>query len=144
MNGLSFEQATRYAEWLSELTGERYRLPDHEEAESLYRPGAPEENTLDYWAGYPPNPEDAEALLRLLEGLPGEAPLLRPVGQFPGRGEDELVFDLGGNAAEWCLSSEGEGVLCGGSADRPADPTSYGGLASPPYRGMRVVRDTSP
>lgn len=55
-NGITFEQAKSYCEWLSKLTGKEFRLPTAEEGKSLYAPRTGE-NTLDYWAGYTVNPD---------------------------------------------------------------------------------------
>ncbi len=57
-NNVSFEKAKAYAEWLSKTTGENWRLPNEDEAAKLYE-GLSGENTLDYWAGYALNPDDA-------------------------------------------------------------------------------------
>ncbi len=140
VNGVSFEQAQAYVRWLSELTGEPYRLGGAEELRSIYDSARGNENTLDYWAGYSPNPDDAERLAEKVTELPGDAPLLEPVGSFAGRGGDDLVFDLGGNVAEWTVGANGQGVLLGGSADLPADAKARGAEAAVPYRGFRVVR----
>jgi len=134
-----FDRAAAYCRWLSEKTGGKYRLPRGDEADKLYGDeDAAGENTLDHWAGYAVNPDDAAALLAEVKALPGAATLLRPVG-FKGRGEP-AVFDLGGNAAEWTQGEDGKGVLRGGSADRPADPKAKGD-AGDAYRGFRVVRE---
>ncbi len=98
-----------------------------------------DENTLDYWAGYAPSPEDAARLRDQAAALGGEAPLLKEVGQFRGRGKGETVFDLGGNVAEWTVGADGAGVLAGGSADHPAGATGPSAKAGEPYRGLRVV-----
>jgi len=65
------------------------------------------------------------------------------VGSFPGQGtpDEELIFDLGGNVAEWVLKKDGKGVLHGGSADRPADAKQGSNRAAPEYQGFRVVRE---
>ena len=44
-------------------------------------------------------------------------PLLKPVGSFPGQGkrDEELIFDLGGNVAEWVLTADGKGKAIGGA-----------------------------
>ncbi len=139
-NGVTFEQARAYAGWLSERTGERYRLGTADEMKAIYGSADGEENTLDYWAGYAPNPDDAARLLEQAAKLPGDAPLLMPVGRFPGRG-DEPVYDLGGNVAEWVVGADGGGVLMGGSADRPKDPKARRREAGAAYRGFRVVRE---
>jgi hypothetical protein len=51
-----------------------------------------------------------------------------------------LVFDLGGNVAEWVVGKDGKGTLRGGSADTAADPKGRKAEAAPEYRGFRVVR----
>ena len=80
--------------------------------------------TLDYWAGYLPNPEDAERLRLEAKKLTANSTLLKPVGSFrpDGTAEQEPIYDLGGNAAEWVLTRDGKGKIIGGSADCPADP----------------------
>ena len=139
-NGVSFEQAMAYATWLSKLTGQTYRLANESEVKEIYEGATGNENTLDYWAGYAPNPDDAERLGEKIKELSGGVPLLREVGQFQGTGEEELVFDLGGNVAEWVIGSDSKGKLLGGSADRPADPKARPQDAAEAYRGFRVVR----
>ncbi len=139
-SGVAFERALAYVEWLSELTGEPYRLGSADEVKALYRSTDGSENTLDYWAGYSLNPDDAERLAKKVAELPGKAPLLREVGRFQGRGEEELVFDLGGNVAEWVIGAGGRGELMGGSADLAADRKARDAEAAEAYRGFRVLR----
>lgn len=133
--GVSFEQAHAYAAWLAEKTGRRFRLPTIEEAEKLAEAAGDEGNTLDRWAGYDVNPDDAERLGALIGELGGEAALLLPVGSLPGK---DGVFDLDGNAAEWAVGAGGEGVPAGPSADHPADERGRS-MASPACTGLRVV-----
>jgi dipeptidyl aminopeptidase/acylaminoacyl peptidase len=140
VNGVAFEQAREYCAWLSKTTGKTYRLPNAEEADTLYDKSEPGENTLDYWAGYAVNPDDARRLKEKIKELGGNAPLLREVGRFRGDGEEDLVFDLGGNVAEWTTDKNGKGVPRGGSADAPANPRLRISPAAPEYRGFRVVR----
>jgi dipeptidyl aminopeptidase/acylaminoacyl peptidase len=160
-NGVTFDQAQAYCKWLSDLTGETYRLPDEKEAADLYK-SRTGENTLDYWAGYAVNPDDAEKLQEKLKDLGEGAPLLRPVGSFPpdvddkdspagssaeaaaGSDANELVFDLDGNVAEWVVAADGSGKTMGGSADRPADPKARLTPAAAPYTGFRVVHIPPP
>jgi len=99
------------------------------------------ENTLDYWAGYAPNPEDATKLREAAKKLNGTAPLLKEVGRFHGQGRDdeEPIYDLGGNVAEWVLTRDGKGKVIGGSADCPADAKANC-TPAPEYVGFRVVR----
>jgi dipeptidyl aminopeptidase/acylaminoacyl peptidase len=139
-NGITFAQALAYCQWLSQRTGEAYRLGTEAEMESVYKSAQGTENTLDYWAGYKPNPDDAARLHAKMKELKGEAPLLKEVGSFRGAGEDEPVFDLGGNVAEWCASKDGRGKVLGGSADQAADPKARGAQPAPAYIGLRVVK----
>jgi dipeptidyl aminopeptidase/acylaminoacyl peptidase len=137
---VSLEDAKAYAAWLSRETKQDWRIPYEDEVKSLYenREG---ENTLDYWAGYAPNPEDATKLREAAKKLNGAAPLLKEVGSFHGQGQDdeEPIYDLGGNVAEWVLTRDGKGQVIGGSADCPADSRSNCQPA-PEYIGFRVVR----
>ncbi|MCC6536177.1 MAG: prolyl oligopeptidase family serine peptidase [Bryobacterales bacterium] len=136
-NGVAFEKAKAYCEWLSKRDGVRYRLGTEEEMKAHLKASA-KENTLDAWAGYAVNPDDAGRLASLVEGL-GPAVLLKPVGSYAGQGEDPL-FDLGGNVAEWVVDAKGAGKVLGGSADRPADASATV-TARPEFTGFRVVRE---
>jgi formylglycine-generating enzyme required for sulfatase activity len=140
-NNIPFEKAKGYAAWLSGLTGQTWRVPNEDEVASLYQ-GSAKENTLDYWAGYAPNPDDTRRLKAKVEELGGGAPLLKQAGSFPGAGEDgePLLFDLNGNVAEWAVNKEGGGTTIGGSADQPSDPRAQSGSAAMEYTGFRVVR----
>jgi len=137
---VTFDRAKAYTEWLSKLTGQTWRLPTEKEASGWYEK-KDGENTLDYWAGYAPNPDDTNRLRQKVKELGGTAPLLKPVGNFTGQGREDqqLVFDLGGNVAEWVALSDGKGKAEGGSADCPADPRSSC-TAAEEYIGFRVVR----
>jgi dipeptidyl aminopeptidase/acylaminoacyl peptidase len=141
-NGVSFEQAKAYADWISNLTGQGWRLPTEKESSGWYdkREG---ENTLDYWAGYAPNPDDTDRLKQKVKELGANAPLLKSVGSFAGQGQEDepFLFDLGGNVAEWVTTADGKGKVTGGSADCPSDPRSVC-TAAPEYVGFRVVRGT--
>jgi hypothetical protein len=142
-SGVSLADAQAYAAWLSKETGQTWRLPYEDEVKDLYenRDG---ENTLDFWAGYAPNPEDAAKLREAAKKLNGPAPLLKEVGNFHGQGKDdeEPIYDLGGNVAEWVLTRDGKGKVIGGSADCPADPKTTC-TPEPEYVGFRVVRDAA-
>jgi len=134
--GITFERAKAYAAWLAERTGRAFRLPTATEAETIAEAVGDGGNTLDRWAGYTPNPDDAARLAKILEPLAG-TPLLLPVGSLPGTGDDP-VFDLDGNAAEWAVAADGSGVALGPSADRSTDPAGTA-KPSPAYTGLRVV-----
>jgi dipeptidyl aminopeptidase/acylaminoacyl peptidase len=142
-NGVSLEKAQAYVKWLAKLTGEQWRLAYEDEVRGLYN-NHEGQNTLDYWAGYSPNPEDALRLRDKAKELASTAPLLKQVGSFrPEGGEnDEPIFDLGGNVAEWVLTRDGKGKVIGGSADCPADPKSNC-TPAPEYVGFRVVRGSA-
>jgi len=137
---ITFDQAKAYAQWLSKLTGQTWRVPIENEIASLAEK-KDGENTLDYWAGYAPNPDDTKRLHEEVKELAGNAPLLKPAGSFQGQGgeNEEVIFDLGGNAAEWVVAPDGKGKVIGGSADCPADPRSTC-TPAPEYIGFRVVR----
>ncbi len=138
VTGRTFEHASAYVEWLSEEAGKAFRLPTLKEMEKLVGAGLDGENTLDHWAGYPVNPGDAGVLRDKLEDIGAPGALLHPVGRFTPVGE-ESVFDLDGNAAEWVVDDEGEGVPFGGSADMPKDDEGLDLSPGSTYRGFRVV-----
>lgn len=142
-NGISFEKAKEYCAWLSKQTGRVYRLGTLQELQAIYAEADGPENILDYWAGYEVNPEDRERLLAEIRQLPGKAPLLREVGSFKPLSSKALLYDLGGNVAEWVTGEKGAGVIRGGSADRTADERdSLRGRPAPEYVGFRVVQET--
>ncbi len=143
-NGIAFEQAKAYCAWLSRVTGQRYRLPGEDEAKLLADKAAASENTLDYWAGYAVNPDDLARLQQKIRELAGSAPLLKEVGSFAGTGSEELVFDLGGNVAEWAVAKDGTGNVSGGSADLPADALIRKRKPAAEYIGFRVVKGMQP
>jgi dipeptidyl aminopeptidase/acylaminoacyl peptidase/formylglycine-generating enzyme required for sulfatase activity len=140
IHGIILEDAQAYITCLSKATGQTWRIPYEDEVKSLYehRDG---ENTLDYWAGYAPNPEDAARLREAAKKLNGTAPLLKEAGSFHGQGKDdeEPIYDLGGNVAEWVLTRDGQAKVIGGSADCPADAKANC-TPAPEYVGFRVVR----
>ena len=139
-NNVTLENAEAYVKWLNKLTGQTWRLPYEDELKELYenREG---ENTLDYWAGYAPNPEDAAKLREKAKQIGYTAPLLKEAGSFAGKGteNEEPIYDLGGNVAEWVLTRDGKGKVIGGSADCPADAKANC-TPAPEYVGFRVLR----
>jgi len=142
-NDVSFADAKQYCKWLSAKTGKKFRLGSEKEMKPLLKPSKCSDasacgNTLDRWAGYVLNADDARNLAEAVKKL-GPDVLLRPVGSFAGSGEDPL-FDLDGNVAEWVVGADGTGKALGGSADRPADPKCTRKPA-PGYIGFRVVTD---
>ena len=139
-NGISFEQAKAYVDWLPKLGKDwPFRLPYEDEVKYLYD-NRSEENTLDYWAGYAPNPDDTKKLRELADTLPEPGGLLKEVGSFAGQGGEgeKRIYDLGGNVAEWVMTRDGKGKVIGGSADCPAGSNS-GCEPQPEYIGFRIV-----
>ena len=154
-SGVALDRAREYVDWLSRRTGERYRLPTVEEMEQLLEKAGDDlesEVTLDSWAGFPLNPDDAESLGSAAAAL-GEAGLLRPVGSAlpavlgPGPGGEKagsVLYDLDGNVSEWATQG-GSGRAMGGNAARARDRRQGGEVASSPaYTGLRVVREGRP
>ena len=137
---ITFEKAKSYAVWLSKTLGEEFALLDADAADEIYGEPDAAQNTLDYWAGYTLNPEEAK---RAIDAV-GAKSLLMPVGSFPGDADpyakSNVVFDLNGNAAEWTIDADGKGELRGGSADMPVDSMATDGEAGPAYRGFRVMK----
>jgi dipeptidyl aminopeptidase/acylaminoacyl peptidase len=100
---VSFQDANNYVNWLSQLTGKTYRLPTTDETKALQksaRKAAPNENTLNYWAGYNLVPSDYELLKEKLKTI--NTSLLKEVGRSKATkiGAAE-VYDIGGNVAEY-------------------------------------------
>ncbi len=142
-SGISFDRAGAYVRWLSDRTGDTYRLPTVAELRGLDSGIVGGGVTLDYWAGYAPNPADVARLLEAAMRLPGDAPLLLEVGSHATdmTPTPPYVFDVRGSVAEWAVAADGTGILVGGSADRPrsgGDGVSEALLA---YRGVRVVKE---
>ncbi len=138
--GMSFEKAKEYVHWLSQKTGQGFRLPRVGEAEKLVKMAGRNENILDFWAGYTPTPDEAKLLLEAARELGGVAPLLVPVDKSFSSSEP-LVFGLGGNAAEWAEGEKGEGKAIGPSAVTANDPRTPTVSPPPEYTGLRVVLD---
>jgi len=139
-SGLSFKQASDYALWLAGLTAQPFRLPTAAEAEIISSSmDKSTGNTLAYWTGYAPNPEDHSQINLALADTGSPAPLLKTVGSFAGQGENP-VFDLDGNVAEWVSEGAG-GRAHGPSAGRATDSRNSETMASAPYRGLRILLD---
>ncbi len=139
VTGITAEEARAYTQWLSGQTGESYRLPNAEEAQRLHKQAkasAASENTLNYWAGYDITIDEIPDFRRKLQELEGS--LLREVGSYKGTEAGEaLLFDLGGNAAEWA----GDGSTYGWSAVSYVDERGSKAEADSNYTGFRVVKE---
>ena len=141
---ISLPLAQAYCLWLSEKTGNHYRLPTDHEMEKMTaaaKSNLAHENNLDYWIGYDPSPDDLDLLREKIEELEQTELLIEPVGSFrPVRCDDGTgIYDLGGNVAEWVTKDDGRGDIMGLSAVSPRD--GKGDYSRPPmsYVGFRVV-----
>ena len=112
---VSWEEAKKFAEWLSKKEGREYRLPTDEEwsvevglgREKGVSPRAKEENGGDVypWGGsYPPGKGDGNYYTNLYTGGSRTADdgykNTAPVGSFAANRLG--IFDMGGNVLEWC------------------------------------------
>ena len=139
-NDVSRAQAEAYVAWLREQTDRSYRLPTEAELKALttQRSGA-SENTPAYWADATPTPDEYERLRTRLSAQPVDD-LLMPVGSRPpGHGADgtgPLVYDVGGNVAEWATADDDVRAMNGSAltlndakaASAPDVPTAFVGL----------------
>lgn len=110
--------AELYCAWLSEQTGETFRLPTEEEWVHIYKAGggsaeaAPE--NVDQVAIYDDNSEDE---------ITGDY-MTRQVGSME---PDALgIYDMGGNVCEWVLTDPPERVARGGHFESTADEIGVG------------------
>lgn len=97
--GVTWQDAVDFAKWMSQVTGEEYRLPTEAQWEAASRGGLtgqpfpwgdqPPENGQRFLANYNPNPYDRDGFR-----------FSAPVGSFPPNGYG--LFDMAGNVAEWC------------------------------------------
>ncbi len=136
---ISFEVAKDYCRWLSEKTGKKYRLPTEEELKKLIDKASGKENTLNYWVGYAPNPEEAEKLKELVEKKLGSGALILPVGSMGP--SYKVLFDLNGNVAEWVVTKEGKGKVIGLAAIAPRDSKGKPKKICLCYTGFRVIEE---
>ena len=142
VNRISFGEAKSYCRWLSNVTGKNYDLPTKEEMQMLVKKNKSNfkyENTLDYWAGYAVTPDEAAELDPKIAELELSGLLLTEVGERKPISEELLIFDIGGNVAEWCVSENGEGEILGGSAVTPLDEKAEYKPPRMEYVGFRVV-----
>lgn len=142
VNNITFEQARAYCQWLSELTGQKYDLPTEKEMKTLIarnKSNLKNENTLDYWAGYSPTPDEVQELEPAIAELELSNLMLVEVGSRKPISDELMIFDISGNVAEWCVTEAGEGKIIGGSAITPTDPKTEYQTPRMEYVGFRVV-----
>ncbi|MEX1383799.1 formylglycine-generating enzyme family protein, partial [Lutibacter sp.] len=133
----SKDEALKYIQWLSNITGDKYRLPNSKEAKNLQKAAhkaAAKENTLNYWAGFGITIDEVEELNKKVTEL--KSHLLKKVGKnkHVKVGEAE-VYDLGGNVAEYF-----ETGIYGYSAYDFYDANNTNMIESK-YVGIRVIKE---
>lgn len=90
---VSWEDAMAYCDWLSKVTGLKYRLPTEAEWEYAARGGLTQKK-------YPWGDEDPKGRACYLEGqIPFGVPTMR-VGSYPPNGYG--LYDMAGNVWQWC------------------------------------------
>jgi len=144
-SGITLDRARAYAAWLSNATGQKWRLPTGEEIDSLLTLGEGDpldDVTLDRWAGYELTPDDARRLQSKLAELPPASTLLLPVGSARPVELSPRVFiyDLGGNVSEW--ADGGPSLAMGCNASQPCDRIKGDDRAPAEYSGFRVMKLT--
>lgn len=142
VTGITIDQALAYCTWLSDITGDQYRLPNSQEANSwaakiLKASGV--ENTLRYWAGYEITVDEADVFLQEIEG---NTPLTLPVGSFPPvKIGSATVYDLGGNVSEWVQSADHTSTMMGFGFMDFADQASPDRQRHTASIGLRIVKE---
>lgn len=139
VHNVSKEEAEEYLKWLSEWTGEYYRLPNVKEAtkwHELVRKEADKENTLNFWAGFDITLEEVTQLHQKIDQV--QSSLLKAVGSHPPlKLEKAEVYDLGGNVSEY----NSEGDTYGYSAYDYADPNNTKVDSDQKNCGFRIVKE---
>jgi formylglycine-generating enzyme required for sulfatase activity len=130
---VSWDDATAYAQWLSEQTGQEYRLPTEAEWEYAARAGS----TTAFWWGDTIHTDQANynGQFAYNDGPTGEyRGQTVPVGQFEANAFG--LYDVHGNVWEWTCSNY-DRDYAGGEASC-AEPGSEGGRV---LRGGSWVND---
>ncbi|TCT22173.1 formylglycine-generating enzyme family protein [Thiobaca trueperi] len=132
--GVSWDEATAYADWLSRETGRRYRLPSEAEWEFATRAGG----TGSYWWGFGMEPGRAVCLDC---GSQWDNRSTAPVGSFPPNPFG--LYDQAGNAMEWVADCYTAGYRGAPDDGRPrldgdcATRVARGGAFNRPSVSMR-------
>lgn len=137
-SGISYQAAVEYCEWLSDKTGDTYRLPSATEAaawQSAVMKATSTGNTLRYWAGYNLTVDEAAVFQA---GMPENTVLTMPSGSFPAVSIGEAkVYDFGGNVSEWTS----EGKLMGYGFTDYVDVVNPDSNKQESAAGFRVIRE---
>jgi formylglycine-generating enzyme required for sulfatase activity len=152
--GVTHHSAKMFCQWLSRKTGRNYRMPTEAEWEYAARgPAAP----------VPAKPLDTDMLDRIAWHRGNADEHTHSVGQK--QANILGLYDILGNAGEWCTDLRGQPVLCGGSwktwpgrldwalrqRETPSwrardvmDPQSPWFLLDADFVGFRIVCDPDP
>lgn len=132
--GVSWDDAQAYANWLSQETGQRYRLPSEAEWEFAARAGT----ETSFWWGYT---LEAGRAVCLDCGTPWDNRSPAPVGSFPPNPFG--LYDTAGNLMEWVADCYHPGYLGAPSDGRPrgegncTERAARGGAFDKPSASMR-------
>jgi formylglycine-generating enzyme required for sulfatase activity len=147
--GISLLSATEYCKWLSLKTGKKYRLPTAAEWQFFAQAG--EKKT------YPIMGDDIEKIAWYWDNADDKTHDVGAKDPNPWG-----LYDILGNAAEWCVDFDNEGYIYGGAftdkrpditpfskkkntpdwdATDPQNPKSKWWLKDGPFVGFRVVCD---
>lgn len=107
--GASYNDATAYARWLSEQTGESWRLPTLEEWDFAANGMAAEHGTIAEADALDPSKLWLSTFDQQNEESRGTSPGLKPLGAFGTNSAG--VSDMGGNVWEWTSACDGRVVL---------------------------------
>ena len=136
---VNFDEAQSYIDWLSNLTKDKYRLPNASEAKAWHKlahKNADSENTLNYWAGYKITKDEIPQLKQKLAEV--DQGLIKSVASHkPIRYKNIELYDLGGNVAEY----DQFGQTYGYDAVGFVDPHNDGRVEST-HVGFRVVKES--
>ncbi|MGB5190295.1 prolyl oligopeptidase family serine peptidase [Robiginitalea sp.] len=143
ITGLDKSEINAYLSWLKEKTGATYRLPNAKEAKALHkkaREAYKDQNNLNHWAGYELTALDVPDLQGKLQEI--RTPLIRNSGLHPmvKLKKEVMVYDLGGNAAEYYQDLSGLKTYDYSAYDF-VDPAAEEAISSPGHTGFRVVKE---
>jgi hypothetical protein len=143
--GVSYEDAARFASWLSKQLGVTKRLPSEDEWEKAARGG---QDAIYPWGDQSP----VEGVLANYNGN-GRFSATSPVGSFEAGRNAYGLFDMAGNVWQWTSTSRGAGattkIVKGGSwMDGPAELRVSNRRDADPARGyadvgFRLVREVT-
>lgn len=114
--GVSWDEARAFCDWLSRETGENIHLPTEAQWEKAAR-GTDQRRYP--WGNEPPDPNKARYLMGSATALGQVSIYDRNEGVSP-----YGVFDMAGNAAEWCADRYGSSYYSVSPVNNPTGPAS--------------------